>query len=175
MRALTLTQPWASLVAGGAKRIETRSWKTRYRGPLAIHAAKGLGGLPDEQTERGLAELCHSEPFESALAEIIRPTFATGELPRGAFVAVAELVDIVPTARINFAMTVVGIDLPEEIERERAFGNYAVGRFAWILDRVRPLSAPLPFSGSLGLRRLDDELSARLRALETDARVGAVS
>src|SRR3954451_22243677 len=39
--ALTLTQPWATLVAIGAKQIETRSWGTSYRGWLAIHAAKG--------------------------------------------------------------------------------------------------------------------------------------
>lgn len=38
MKALTLHQPWASLVALGVKTIETRSWATRYRGPLAIHA-----------------------------------------------------------------------------------------------------------------------------------------
>ena len=44
MKALTLTQPWASLVAIGAKRIETRSWSTPYRGLLAIHAAKGFPG-----------------------------------------------------------------------------------------------------------------------------------
>ena len=42
MKVLTLTQPWATLVAIGAKRIETRSWSTKYRGPLAIHAAKGF-------------------------------------------------------------------------------------------------------------------------------------
>ena len=43
MKVLTLTQPWATLVAIGAKRIETRSWATKYRGPLLIHAAAGLG------------------------------------------------------------------------------------------------------------------------------------
>lgn len=42
MKCLTLTQPWATLVAIGAKSIETRSWRTRYTGPLAIHAAKGF-------------------------------------------------------------------------------------------------------------------------------------
>ena len=42
MKAITLTQPWATLVAIGAKRIETRSWRTFYRGPLAIHAGKTL-------------------------------------------------------------------------------------------------------------------------------------
>ncbi len=40
MRALSLHQPWASLIAEGVKTIETRSWATKYRGPLAIHAAK---------------------------------------------------------------------------------------------------------------------------------------
>lgn len=38
MRAITLHQPWASLVAHGVKLDETRSWRTPYRGPLAIHA-----------------------------------------------------------------------------------------------------------------------------------------
>lgn len=42
MKALTLTQPWASLVALGEKRIETRSWGTSYRGELAIHAAASI-------------------------------------------------------------------------------------------------------------------------------------
>ncbi len=42
IRGLTLTKPWATLVALGHKRIETRSWSTVYRGPIAIHAAKGL-------------------------------------------------------------------------------------------------------------------------------------
>lgn len=38
MKAITLHQPWASLVAEGVKTIETRSWSTKYRGPLVIHA-----------------------------------------------------------------------------------------------------------------------------------------
>lgn len=41
MRGLTLHQPWATLIARGAKHYETRSWSTRYRGPLAIHAGAG--------------------------------------------------------------------------------------------------------------------------------------
>src|SRR5260370_42147173 len=39
MKALTLWQPWASLVAFEEKKVETRTWATKYRGPLAIHAA----------------------------------------------------------------------------------------------------------------------------------------
>lgn len=40
MRALTLIQPWASLVAEGRKTVETRSWPTSVRGRIAIHAGK---------------------------------------------------------------------------------------------------------------------------------------
>ena len=39
MKVLTLHQPWASFSAIGVKTIETRSWETSYRGPLALHAA----------------------------------------------------------------------------------------------------------------------------------------
>ena len=40
MKALSLWQPWASLIYDGRKTIETRQWEMLYRGPLAIHAAK---------------------------------------------------------------------------------------------------------------------------------------
>ena len=39
MKALTIWQPWASLLVSGQKKYETRSWATSYRGPIAIHAA----------------------------------------------------------------------------------------------------------------------------------------
>ena len=39
MKALSLRQPWASMIADGRKTIETRTWRTRYRGPIAIHAS----------------------------------------------------------------------------------------------------------------------------------------
>lgn len=86
MKALTLTQPWATLVAIGLKRIETRSWSTPYRGPLAIHAAKSLGSM----TTGEFVRLCSSEPFRSALG-------TEGDLTvRGAVVATCRLVDVVP-------------------------------------------------------------------------------
>ena len=42
MKALTLKQPWASLVANGDKKFEFRKWKTNYRGPVLIHAGCGF-------------------------------------------------------------------------------------------------------------------------------------
>jgi len=42
LRALTVRQPWASLIVTGRKNVENRSWNTRYRGPLVIHAGLGI-------------------------------------------------------------------------------------------------------------------------------------
>jgi hypothetical protein len=69
VKALTLTQPWATLIAVGAKRIETRSWATDYHGQIAIHAAKGLGPVGGK---RGLYEQCLEQPFRDVIAEAFR-------------------------------------------------------------------------------------------------------
>lgn len=42
MRVITLKQPWASLVAAGIKKYEFRSWNTKYRGKILIHAGAGV-------------------------------------------------------------------------------------------------------------------------------------
>ena len=63
MKALTVWEPWASLMACGRKNIETRSWPTNYRGPLLICAAKRkvkkelLAHLKEWEIQNGLAPL----------------------------------------------------------------------------------------------------------------------
>ena len=42
MKVLTIKQPWASLIVNGHKKYEFRSWKTKYRGKILIHAGKSL-------------------------------------------------------------------------------------------------------------------------------------
>ena len=139
MKALSLTQPWASLVALGHKQIETRSWSTKYRGLLAIHAAKGFPA-----TARQVAY--HEEPFRTVLSEAhLIPTQRTGmvpeNLPRGAIIAVAELVDVRPTEELAEQITA----------HERAFGDYSPGRYAWLLCNIRALPEPISARGQLGL------------------------
>ncbi len=169
MKVITLTQPYASLVAIGAKRIETRSWATSYRGPLAIHAAKGLnsvGGM------RGLQELCNEEPFLSALAV---PMVGMGitkasQLPFGQIIAVVELVDCVTTEAVRSSSYVNTEGWWEFNERdtywrlsaeERAFGDYSSGRWAWLLRNVQRLKEPIPAKGALSLWECDtDEIMA---------------
>ena len=70
MKAVTLYQPYASLVAIGAKKFETRSWKTSYRGPLAIHA-----GVSEKYLDLGW-----QEPFFSALTKFSKKS-PTSKLP----------------------------------------------------------------------------------------------
>jgi len=147
MKCLSLTQPYASLVAIGAKRIETRSWATHHRGPLAIHAAKGLGAIGGLE---GLKDLCQTPPFcDALLAAGIH--FAT-DLPLGAVVAVCTLVTCI---RLDDDLTVRDALLLSDAPHERAFGDYTVGRFAWILADVRPLPEPVPARGSLHLWEWD--------------------
>lgn len=148
MKALTLTQPWATLVAIGAKKIETRGWKTDYRGPLAIHAAKGY---PKEA--RRLAY--HIEPFRTVLAQAhCIPTQAHGmtpeNLPLGMVIATCTLINcrLITPESMEFGANGIMWTLDDQ---ERAFGDYTPGRYAWLLADVQPLATPVPARGSLGL------------------------
>lgn len=131
MRILTLTQPWATLVAIGAKRVETRSWRTDYRGELGIHAAKGFPAWA--------RELSYVEPFASAL-RAAGITMAT-QLPRSAIVGVVQVINCTDTERARTYLS----------EQELAFGDFSDGRFAWMTVGVRRLATPIPCSGHLGL------------------------
>lgn len=136
MKTITLTQPWATLVASGAKKIETRSWSTAYRGPLAIHAAKGLGPVGGKA---GLQALCDTEPFRSALDGV--------DLPHGVIVAVCCLTAVyrIPASPMYLARGVPDdhplasfpVALPPfPDDPERAFGDYTPGRYAWLYWRM---------------------------------------
>lgn len=146
MRGLSLTQPYASLVALGVKRFETRSWSTSYRGPLAIHAAKGLSPVGGR---RGLAQLCGRPHCWEALSG--QHTFAPALLPRGAIVAVASLTVVHRTEDVRHS-------LGPDHERELAFGDFGDGRYAWRLDDVVALPQPIACRGALGLWTLPEEL-----------------
>ncbi|HAE59348.1 MAG TPA: 2-oxoglutarate dehydrogenase E1 [Anaerolineae bacterium] len=145
MKALTLTQPWATLVAIGAKQIETRSWNTSYRGPLAIHAAKGW--------PTSAKDICFEEPFVSALEAA--NFMELDNLPRGVIVATCELVhikkidELTPFPACSAFARRKGLWLLNA--REHAFGDYSMGRYMWLLDNVVMLPEPVPAKGALSL------------------------
>ena len=144
MKVLTLTQPWATLVAKGHKRIETRSWNTNYRGPLAIHAAKGF--------PNAARAMCHSKPFIGTLGHY---DFDPITLPVGKIIATCELVHVLRMDEIHVFPACKSVAYQKRIwsldEQERAFGLYEVGRYMWLLDNIKPLHPPVEANGKLGL------------------------
>lgn len=163
LSGITLTQPWASLMAFGEKRVETRSWRTGWRGLTLIHAARTLGGLaemldePRTPKESDLAELCGRAPYYELLAKHrsrfpgpmldVEPrkdgTFGPApprardmarDLPRGHVVAVGLLTQCLDAGGAR------GMDLglASHLMRgeELALGNYGPGRHAFVFEKV---------------------------------------
>lgn len=195
---LSLWQPWAQLIVAGRKTIETRSWSTKHRGPLAIHAAKKKADFTDPVYKH-----CARNGM---LDDNIRP------LTFGAVVAVCELVDVLPihewlcdcdhgegmyalVAPTHFGTEpIVGIFeapsgngvqhpdwspsrldcLNEAHPRQQApWGDYRCGRFAWLLEDVRPLAEPIPFRGGQALSRRVNLADARYGRLVRESAVSA--
>ena len=131
MKAITVWQPWATLLATGQKHNETRSWKTSYRGEILIHAAKTdhsgiLLHIPME-------ELKH---FQKA----------------GVIIGKANLVDCF---QIDEAYR---RKLQRENPAELAFGDYAIGRYAWVMADAILFNKPIPASGKQGLWNWEGEI-----------------
>ena len=152
MKALTLTQPWATLVAIGAKRIETRSLRTDYRGPLAIHAAKGFPRI-DVFAWYTLGDCVKGE----LAAFDIRSFAQIEQLPRGVVVAVCNLLAVheILQNHTGDEWNIMTLDGRKHTWRltteERAFGDYSGGRYAWLLADVQKLAVPVAARGALGL------------------------
>ncbi len=127
MKAITIHQPWASLIASGAKRYETRGWKTNHRGRLAIHAGKEWS----KDHEHAWNKLRRS-PYTISIPEVA---------PLGAIICVCDLVDCIPVEQIR--------DQLSPLERE--LGDYSDGRYAWELKVVKVAPAPIPMAGKQGL------------------------
>lgn len=178
MKALTLTQPWATLVAIGAKRIETRSFQRSYRGPLAIHAAKTFPW--DAQTFANENRQCNSAlkagllrypgQMRAGRHPLASRDVCASDLPTGAIIAVCNLVGCEendPDCWPGPGQYIYGnrnnpdfrfiLDWPVP-EPERLFGDYSPGRFMWLLANIRALPEPIPAKGALGIWNYDGEL-----------------
>lgn len=137
MKAITILQPWASLIACGAKKIETRRWATKYRGQIAIHAGKS-----DK-----FRDLWADEPFYSVLVNEVS-TYRLGHV-----IAVAELIDCVLMVSgttdgtiTNKLLKVILANGEIITGKELEFGHYGPDRYAWILTNVRQIE-PVPAKG----------------------------
>jgi len=131
MKALTISQPWASLIASGEKFVENRTWRTNYRGPLAIHA--GLGSKYLKKKE--LAE------YETGVVTAI-----------GWLRASVALSDAQYQNSIG-AESKINVSWAELINHK-----YTEGPFCWVLEAVAMLSKPIPCKGAQGLWVLPAEI-----------------
>lgn len=155
MKALSLWQPWASLISFKEKWIETRSWKApQYLigQRFAIHA-----------TLKKDDEVCQFYPFRETLLKHLKTISGSEkfDLPTGAIVATCILKDCVqieshnpdklnPYAVLSNGHIVSG--------NEFYFGDYSPGRWAWILDDIKPLEKPIQAKGRQRIWELDDIL-----------------
>lgn len=130
MKVLSLTEPYATLIKCGIKTIETRSWKTNYRGILYIHASSTK--IPKEYKNN--VELM-------SLVDI-------NELNYGNIVCYCELVDCIE-------MTDEFIERVKKNKNEYITGIYLKGRYAWILKNIKILNNPIKVKGHLGIWNYD--------------------
>lgn len=145
LRGLTIWEPYATLIAWGAKKIETRSWsapKNLIGKPLLIHAAKRFNAETKYDVERCRYALMHSETFEPPTGPC--RSWTIGDT-LGCVLAVSAL------ERCEEA-------IGEYDELEHEFGDLRPGRYAWHLCPVFALSRPVPWRGSQGLWNVPTEL-----------------
>lgn len=147
MKAITLTQPWASLLVMGFKRIETRSWNTRYTGPLTIHAGQSMPCKLGERLTLGEFEVERDRAGLLLRGPIAWPY----RLPQGAIIGTCELMYTRSTDSSECK--------PDD--RNRSLGDFSLGRYAWYLSSARrfPTTA---CKGALGLWTVPAEIAAAL-------------
>lgn len=127
MKVLSLREPWATLIMENKKLIETRSWKTNYRGELYIHASSTR--IPKGwKDNKGLMSLVDFN-----------------NLNFGNIICKCKLVDCIYMTREYVE------DVKKNNPQEYICGEYNEGRYAWILEDIEALDTPIKVKGHLGI------------------------
>lgn len=139
MKALTVSQPWANLIASGLKFVENRTWPTSYRGPLAIHAGKGSQYLTPQQLTM---------------------------YPTGCIIATCELVNCVHIEIVNRRCNIELLSQPisnfsKKTLLDVARHDFTEGPYLWILDNIRPV-IDHPIKGAQGLWNVSVDVQCSL-------------
>ena len=128
LKAISLRQPWASLIPLGLKHYETRSWKTNYRGKLLICST--------------LNNPKHYREYLKIKDELQLPTWDETNFPHGQAHALCELVDCIEMTPEFIA---------QQSQTEILCGDWQVGRYAWKLENIQPITEPFAVKGKQGL------------------------
>lgn len=127
MKVLSLTEPYATLIKEKKKQIETRSFKTNYRGELYIHASS-TAIKKETKNNKQLMQLVDNPSF-----------------PHGYIICKCNLVDCIEMTKEYVE------DMKKNHPQEYLCGDYQEGRFAWILEDIIPLETSLKAKGQLGI------------------------
>lgn len=137
MKALSIKQPWASLIVHGIKDIENRTWKTNFRGRIYVHASKinfkdfdVLMSLPDRQ-RKVFNDFIKTNKFNSAIGCTI-----IGEV---------DIIDCVINHESSWA------EKTEVLSHDEEFGypNYGKPIYNWVLANPVLYEKPIPAKGKL--------------------------
>lgn len=130
MRMLSIKEPFATLIASGEKTIETRSWKTNYRGEIYIHASM-------------------SKPKYNEKSAQFKEIADKYEYHEGYVLCKCNLIDC----------QLMTPEYIEKIKKTQPnnylLGYFAPGRYAWVLDNVTKIK-PFPAKGKLGIWHYED-------------------
>lgn len=157
MKAITLHQPWASLIASGAKTSETRSWAPPaylIGERFVIHASKKKPGYATPiWSSNALHALRRGGIISASSAIQMVPHHGLLQLPRGAAVCSAVLdyaFKIEYKARHKSQTMAVGYtkDGGECMTRIDPWGDFSVGRWVWKLSHINVLPEPVPCKGA---------------------------
>jgi hypothetical protein len=136
MKVLSVRQPWAYLIVAGYKDIENRTWYTGHRGPLLIHASKGVDPENFMPKQRQYIES----------AGIVIPE----DLPRGAIVGSVNLVDV-----WNANCGKVRRHCSDCHQYDLKYVNdspWFEGPYGFEMADAVQFHQPIPYRGSLGIR-----------------------
>lgn len=131
MKVISIKEPFATLIANGMKKIETRSWKTNYRGEIFIHASG-----------KSLAK-------EFLTNDIVIALIKNMDMNYGNIICRCNLVDCI-------YMNEDFLEYIKQNPTEYNVGEYKLGRYAWIMEDIEPIY-PIPAKGQLNIWNFDGE------------------
>ena len=154
MRALTLWQPWASLVAAGVKTVETRSWrppKGLVGQRIAIHAASRKITSHDRRFNEAVSEVLGLADVRFSAETVLR-----SELPRGAVLCTARLREAWQVAEVSDDLVRVATSADGQSCVVDAWGDFSPGRWLWFLEDLDTFSTPFTARGKQGMWEWSD-------------------
>lgn len=123
MKVITIKQPFATLIAEGIKEYEFRTWKTKYRGEILIHAGKGV-------CKKTMKEVSHLNL----------------EYPSGCIIAKANLVDCIEmNQEVRNLLKNKNSLIYQGVINDKEWKGYG-----WKLENIEKIE-PIPTTGKLSL------------------------